>query len=351
MSDLSIYEQVQRDGAMPLSRFMELAIAQYYANRQAFGASGDFVTAPEISQMFGEMIGAWIIDVWQQMGCPQFDLIECGPGQGTLMADLMRVGKSVDGFVGKVQIRFIEASQRLRDIQAVALDEYDVTFHDTLLDVQTNSPCIVLGNEFLDALPIEQLMRTEKGWRQRFVVIKGDALAFEWGDVEGDLLDLLPSKTQSQQIYEISPARDKFIGQCGDLISRNLGASLFIDYGYIESHYSDTLQVVRGHSYGDVLSDVGASDMTSHVDFDALSRRLLKSNLSVSKCVTQGRFLCSLGIDVRAKALSAVAKDKEQALKVDSGLHRLTHKDEMGDLFKVICFYKGEITPAGFETS
>ncbi len=327
---------------MGLGEFITHALTHpqhgYYINRDPLGAAGDFTTAPEISQMFGEIIGAWVIDIWVQMGKPSsFNLIEAGAGRGTLMADIMRISGVAHGFAEAVQIRLIEASPLLKAKQATALGGYEVSWYDAVSDIDVDKPCVILGNEFIDALPIEQLRRGADGWQKRVITVDDNSLAFGWVKAENELVKLLPQKTVSNEIYEVAPIRNDFINQCASLLKNNGGAALFIDYGYAKSHHGDTFQAVKNHSFTGVLEDVGSNDITAHVDFDALSRGL---DMNVSKIVTQASFLKSLGIEHRAAAIKAS----------DTDLQRLIGRSEMGDLFKVICFYHGDnLTPAGFD--
>ncbi len=310
----------------------------YYINRDPLGAGGDFTTAPEISQMFGEIVGAWVIDIWIQMGKPaSFNLIEAGAGRGTLMADIMRISCIANGFAEAVQIQLIEASPLLKSKQATALEGYDVSWYDTISDINVDKPCIILGNEFLDALPIEQLRRGANGWQKRVITVNNNSLAFGWGKAQNELIKLLPQKTVSSEIYEVAPSRISFINECANLLKNNGGAALFIDYGYAKSHHGDTLQAVKNHKFVNILEDIGNCDITAHVDFDALSRHI---SLNKTRITTQREFLISLGILQRAAAIGAS----------DEELQRLIGRGEMGDLFKVMCFYHGDnLTPAGFD--
>ena len=358
-----ILNEIKGHGAMNLGAFTSMALCHpehgYYMKGDPFGAEGDFTTAPEISQMFGEVIGAWVIDVWMQMGQPSsVNLIECGPGRGTLMADILRACKSVDGFVAAVQIRLIEASTSLRQKQNEILKGYNVSWYDDITEIDGNAPCIISGNEFLDALPIEQLKRGEAGWQKR-VLSHNDAkgFGFTWSDADDKLTQCLPSKTVSHQIYEVAPARNRFISSCVDLLNTSGGVALFIDYGCTKSHHGDTLQAVSKHEYVDVLKDIGACDITSHVDFDALSRHVHgHEDVHVEPVVTQGAFLTKLGIEHRLLALKNTAlktKPLDDATVIiktmEQSLDRLVDSAQMGDLFKVMCFYNGDVLkPAGF---
>ncbi len=348
-----ITKHIKQNGPMPLGQFIEYAMTHpeygYYTNNDPLGSAGDFTTAPEISQVFGELIGAWAVDVWMQLGQPAFNLIECGPGRGTLMADIMRIGSSVNGFTECANIHLIETQSVLRNKQKESLSTYNVKWHENLSGIQSDQPCIIIGNEFLDALPIEQLVRNDNGWNQKVVALDEGIQAFIFSNVNADkdLLALLPSKTESKQIYEVSPARIRFMEECAEIVSSHGGVALFIDYGHSQSHYGDTLQAVKDHRFSDVLNNIGVSDITSHVDFDALCRYVGAFDVTTMPIMPQGRFLQMLGVNERAEALTAHNIEKKDDIM--QGVNRLTAKEQMGDLFKVMCFYNGSIRPCGFE--
>ena len=347
--EMFIAKQIELNGSMPLGEFMSIAMTHpeygYYTNSYPIGVDGDFITAPEISQIFGEMIGAWIIDVWIQMGSPELNLIECGAGHGTLMADIMRVGEKVSEFADLVNIYIIETQGNMRGKQKSNLRPYKVSWYETINKIKADKPCIIIGNEFLDALPIEQLKRGNNGWQQRFVDFDGNVFKFIWKKADKFLLEFLPKKTLSNKIYEISKAQIGFIKKSSSLIEKSSGAALFIDYGHNKSNYGETLQAVKKHKYSDVLKNIGRSDITSHVDFAALKRNI-PSDIISPFIVTQRNFLLSLGIEHRANALITSNADMEVSIKKQ--LERLISKDQMGDLFKVMCFYNCNIKPCGF---
>ncbi len=345
--------RIRADKPIDLGEFITTALLHpeygYYTNRDPLGAKGDFTTAPEISQMFGEIIGAWVVDIWMQLGRPAFNLIECGPGRGTLMADIMRIAAPVKGFTQAAHINLIEASPVLREKQQQALKNYHPHWHKTISDITPDKPCIIIGNEFLDALPIEQLKRGGEGWQQRTVTGE-NTLKFGWRTAEKKLLQHLPNKTLSDEIYEVSPARNGFITECANLLKPAGGAALFIDYGHTKSHHGDTLQAVKNHTYKEVLEGIGQCDITSHIDFEALSRQAKAEGMNVMPIQTQRGFLKTLGIDHRAAALkSAANKETDTVNNIEKALDRLTAKNQMGDLFKILCFYYGtNLNPAGF---
>lgn len=322
----------------------------YYMRRDPLGEQGDFTTAPEISQIFGEIIGAWVLDIWQQMKTPNINLIECGPGRGTLMSDITRTFSKIEGAREAINTHMVETSPVLIQKQQQALKSTNAQWHNHINDIPNDKPTIIIANEFLDALPIEQLKRTSEGWMQKHIFLGegNEALKEGWKPAPKALQNHLPSKTLSDKIYEIAPIRTDYTRQCAEIIKKNGGAALFIDYGYTKSHHGDTLQTVKNHEYSQLLNNIGQSDITAHVNFEATARAAENTGLETTQTISQGMFLNALGGGIRCNVLTKAAKSKEQALQIQSGYHRLTDTQEMGDLFKVLCFYEGAITPAGF---
>lgn len=355
--ELHLKRLVEAQGPMALGAFIECALIHpeygYYTQSNPFGKTGDFITAPDISQTFGEILGAWVIDIWNQMERPAVvNLIECGPGRGTLMVDMARMFRQFPNLTKAVHIRLIETQGEQRKAQEKALESVNVSWHEDISDVPDDNPCIIIGNEFLDALPIEQLKRGKSGWQKRYVHFSKEENTFiyEWKNADKGLLEHLPSITESNKIYEVSPARSRFIQQCAERIKRHTGAALFIDYGHIKSHHGDTLQAVKNHAYSKVLRDIGKSDITSHVDFDALARCLSARGVKVMPIISQGPFLLRLGIQHRLKALQKSAPSIDVSQELHDGVDRLVSPKEMGELFKVLCFYdENNIKPCGFE--
>ena len=327
-----IKDKIRTHGPMSVGQFMAIALGHpeygYYMKQDPFGRSGDFVTAPEVSQLLGEMIGVWVADIWMQMDQPEsFILLECGPGRGTLMADIMRATAGVGGFHAAARIHLLEMSPVLKAQQARALENFDVEWCDDLNHVPDDAPMIVVANEFLDALPFKQFADGQ----ERQVVLDGDELAFSH---DGD-------------VNEVSPAREGFVQEIGLRLKEQDGAALFIDYGHSKFGAGDTFQAVKDHEFVDVFSCVGDADLTSHVDFEALSKGV---KIPVHGPIEQGAFLEALGIDVRAQALMENAS-AEQVKDLEKGLHRLIHSDQMGSLFKVLAMSAHNdkaIHPAGF---
>lgn len=349
------------DGHMDLGEYMALCLGHpehgYYMTRDPFGKGGDFTTAPEISQMFGEMIGAWLADTWMNMGEPSnVILLECGAGRGTLMADAMRATKQVAGFHEAVQLHLLEISPVLKLAQQDALKGYDATWHSDIESVPTDSPLLILGNEFLDALPVRQLVFTDAGWQEKVIKIDiNDTLRLYEIEADSKVKTLIPPMLIPSKIgghLEVSLEQNDFISKISKIVLKQGGNAIFLDYGFIHNVAGDTLQAVKNHSYCDVLDSPGEVDLTAHVNFARLSQQLMEENLTVHGPVSQGEFLKRLGITVRAEDLRRVATDK-QRVEIDVALKRLTGdktKDgEMGTLFKVIAFSSDPaINLAGF---
>ena len=294
--------------------------AHYYATRDPLGASGDFTTAPEIHQMFGEMVGACLADCWHRAGSPgQAIYAELGPGRGTLAADALRV-------IGAgVEAHLVETSPALREAQRTRVP--GATFHAAIEQLPPR-PLLLVANEFLDALPVRQWVGDE----QRLVVIDKDALAF----------------TAHGMIVEDSPARVAAVTVIAAHLSRHGGVALLIDYGHATSAPGDTLQAVRAHAFADPLANPGEQDITAHVDFEAVADAARKAGAAVTTVVTQGIWLNRIGIQHRAETLARANPDRAEH--IDSALARLTAPDQMGDLFKVIAIHHPDWPiPAGFE--
>ena len=337
-------------GPITIADYMVAALTDpeegYYRRRDPLGAAGDFVTAPEVSQMFGELIGAWAAISWQQMGRPDpFRLVELGPGRGTLMADALRATAAVPGFHAAKQLHLVEVGERLIERQREALAASTPTWHAELAAVP-DGPAIVIANEFLDTLPIRQLVRGGSTWEERLVGIVGDELAFVFGPtalgslVPPDLADALPGTT-----VEVSPARIALV----DLLARRLasqgGHALLIDYGTPDSRAGGTLQAIRSHKPWPPLKEPGTADVTSHVDFGEVARAARLAGAKVHGPIGQGLFLERLGIRPRAERLSA------RDAGVAEALGRLIDLDEMGTLFQAIAIAHPDLPiPAGFET-
>ena len=349
-------EIVQRDGPMPVEQWMSMCLSDpdhgYYRTGQPFGKQGDFTTAPEISQMFGELMGLWSAVVWQHMGSPsQFQLIELGPGRGTLMADALRAAGGVVGFAEAAAVRMIETSPVLIETQKQTLSKARVTptWHASLVDVPSG-PAIIIGNEFLDALPTRQWVSDGDVWRERCVDVIDDQFVF----VSGAVIDptLIPTPFRSApdgSIFETSPASADVVTLISQRLCVDGGSALLIDYGHTEAGLGDTLQTVKDHAYADPLTAPGLQDLTAHVDFAAMARIAQDAGARTWGPVNQGNLLERLGISARATSLLANAT-KEQAVELASARHRLTASNGMGRLFKAIAICHPDApAPPGFE--
>jgi SAM-dependent MidA family methyltransferase len=315
-------ERIATEGPITVEAFMEACNAYYYATRDPLGRSGDFTTAPEVSQMFGELVGAALADCWRRAGAPRgAAYVELGPGRGTLASDALRVLRG-SGFAGPV--RLVETSPVLRSAQRQAVPE--AQWHDSIADLPA-TPMLLVANEFFDALPVRQFV----GGIERRVVVAGGGLAFD----------------RDGEIVESSPAREAAMAALATCLASCGGVGLVIDYGHEKSAPGDTLQAVRGHAYAPVLAHPGEQDLTSHVDFEALGRAAEEAGALVSPIVTQGEWLNRLGIGARAAALAT--GNPERAGELASAVHRLTAADEMGRLFKVMGVHSQNWPePAGF---
>lgn len=326
----------------------------YYTQREPFGPAGDFVTSPEISQIFGELIGAWCVHEWRQIGAPErFNLVELGPGRGTLMADLLRTaGKLSPEFREAATLHLVETSTRLREIQGRTLSGARPVWHIALSEVP-EGPLLCIANEFFDALPIRQFARTSVGWAERLVDLDltGERLRFVVGGAQPAASFFIPADLQASpagSIVEISPATWAVAHDLAERVAVYGGTALIIDYGSGESGIGDTLQAVRAHRYAPVLESVGQADLTAHVDFAMLAQAALEGGAVVHGPVTQAAFLTGIGIRERAAMLQQKARP-EQRQAIDAAVARLIGEDQMGTLFKVLALTGVDAPrPAGF---
>ncbi len=342
-----IAQEISANGPMTIARYMDLCLGHsehgYYTTKDPFGLEGDFTTAPEISQMFGEMVGVWLVQCWLDQGAPkQFILAELGPGRGSLMLDILRVAKSQNGFIDAMQIHLVETSPTLRDIQANTLKNHTITFVEKVENLP-ELPLFLVANEFFDALPVQQFVKTDIGWQERRVDYS--AMGFEFVlDTPQEILvlDARHPVLANGLIVEHSPISEEIAHIIGRKISANGGAALIIDYGE-KSGIGDTFQAIKGHSSCDPLMHQGRCDLTCHVQFQPLAET---SGCATQFC-TQGAFLENMGITARANALAESGNSPEIA----ASHHRLVHPDEMGTLFKVMALRpKGNAALSGFET-
>ncbi len=331
-----------------LDRFMARAVAAYYAQRPAFGAGGDFTTAPEISQAFGECLGLWSAVTWQAMGAPDpVRLVELGPGRGTLMADALRaVGQTVPAFRAALRVHLVEASPALRETQARALPDAGAAWHDSLADVPPG-PALILGNEFLDALPIRQFVRRGDAWLERWVA--GGAFL----ERPAEAPPALPAEAPDGAVREVcEPALDLARAVAARLRAGG-GAALLIDYGYAAPGFGETLQAMARHGAADPLAAPGTVDLTAHVDFAAIAAAGRAAGAAAHGPLPQGLLLQRLGLMSRAAMLarSAAAAGRHRlAGEILSGAERLVAAEGMGRLFKALCLCHPALPPPpGFE--
>jgi NADH dehydrogenase [ubiquinone] 1 alpha subcomplex assembly factor 7 len=344
------------EGPISIERYMALALGHpqlgYYMTRDPLGAAGDFTTAPEISQMFGELLGLWAAQCWLDLGEPNpVRLVECGPGRGTMMADALRAAKAAPGFLSALQVELIETSPVLKASQMLKLGGCGtpVSWRASIDDASRDAPLIVIGNEFLDALPIRQYMRQNGHWHERLVGLTGDGLTL------GLCTDPEPALTQpgpEGAVVEVAIAAQSFLRELAARLQAAGGVALFLDYGYMKSGFGDTLQAMRSHAFVDPLASPGESDLTAHVDFQALARTARALGLDVHGPVEQGPFLQALGLEARADQLLRHARSPEQEQAIRTAERRLIEMSRtgMGSLFKVIAFTaSGQPTPPGFQ--
>jgi NADH dehydrogenase [ubiquinone] 1 alpha subcomplex assembly factor 7 len=342
---------IEIDGPISIAQYMTLCLTHprygYYVTRDPFGTDGDFTTAPEISQMFGELIGLWAAQIWLDMGAEgPITLVELGPGRGTLMADALRAITQALKQESPPRVHLVEVSPTLRAAQRAALSASgaEISWHDDLRDLPSE-PMIFIANEFFDALPVDHYARAGDGWHQRVVGLNenGD-LAFAFNPVPAlDFEKAFAGLADDAPLGAIIENRSAAYAL--ELIwhlKNSGGAALIIDYGYIQSRLGETLQAVRAHQYVDPLADPGEADLTAHVDFGALAHAGRASGMRVGGPRTQSEFLRALGIEHRAARLKKNAMP-EQAVEIDAALTRLVELDQMGELFKVVALAHPDI--------
>ncbi len=322
---------IRETGPISLLQFMGESNARYYTSRDPLGSAGDFITAPEISQMFGELVGLWLADLWSQMGSPErVHYVELGPGRGTLAADAVR---TVARFGLMPEVHFVEGSESLRAIQRGAVP--GVTHHDDVSSLPDDAPILLVANEFFDALPIRQLLRTPGGWRERMVGLEGDELVFVAGDKPMDAA--VPEQWRGADegtLIETCPAAASVMAEIAERQAGQGGAVLVVDYGAARLSPGSTLQAIRSHQKVDVFATPGEADLTAHVDFGQLSETAAQHGAHVMGLTTQGQWLSVLGIDARLEALKRQSPDN--AAKLQRQRDRLVEAEQMGELFKVM---------------
>ncbi len=339
-------KQIETSGPISVAEYMRAANAEYYSRSDPLGVDGDFITSPEISQMFGELIGLWLTDIWMRHGRPErCNYVELGPGRGTLAADALR---SMANFDFTPPVHFVETSGILQDKQSAAVPQ--ASFSDTLDDIPEDGPLFIVANEFFDALPIRQLVSTHSGWRER-VVARDRGSKFMAMPGTQPLDHLVPPEFRNaatHTIYETSP---EATGAMYDIVARLAkqgGLLLIIDYGYVLPGLGSTLQAMKDHKFVDPFNDPGAHDLTAHVNFLELSNLARMRDLGVSGPIEQGQWLSAIGINQRAYSLADNSPDRTE--EISAARNRLVNSDEMGSLFKVMAVSSPDWpVPEGFE--
>ena len=324
-----IGEIVSAEGPMTLDHYMALCLGHplhgYYMKRDPFGEQGDFLTAPEISQVFGELIGVWCAAAWDAMGKPgQFNLVELGPGRGTLMADILIAARVMPGFVDAARVHLVEMSPVLRMLQKEKLGP-KITWHESVASLP-DGPMLVVANEFFDAIPIRQFEKREGKWFERCVGMDG--------------MGFMPAALDNTQggngdVIELAPQRLEIAKDIGSHLAKRGGCAIVIDYGHLQTAPGDTLQAVRAHDYVPITDQPGESDITSHVDFEALGKAFEQGGAKALSPTTQGAFLLAMGLERRAAILASKADAKTKDILARS-VARLAGETEMGNLFKVM---------------
>jgi SAM-dependent MidA family methyltransferase len=353
-----------QDGPLTLERFMALALGHptmgYYTTRDPFGLEGDFTTAPEISQVFGELIGLWAAETWVAMGAPpHLHLVELGPGRGTLMNDALRAASVAPAFAKVIEVHLVETSPVLAQAQQAALSHLDipVSWHSGFETIPPG-PSIIIANEFFDALPVRHYVNQAGAWRERLVGLDAQG-GFTFG-LSREPESSIRVNAPEGAVIEISAIGQRIMNGLAARLAAQGGAALIIDYGYEQTSLGETLQALQGHRFVDPLVSPGEADLTTHVDFAALARAARAAGAQVHGPITQGALLSGLGIFDRARALSRRA-DAAQAAQIEAALARLVSDqsglmvegglvDGMGALFKALCVTApGMAAPAGFE--
>jgi len=338
--------QIAQTGPLTVAQYMTACLHDprggYYATRPALGEDGDFITAPLVSQMFGELIGVWAISAWQAMGAPaNFTLVEMGPGDGTLMSDLLRAGRLSPAFLEAADVWLVETSEPLAGLQADRLGDA-VSWARSLDEVPGGEPMILVANELLDCLPARQFVRTATGWAEQVVGLgENGALRFGLVPAGGPLPD-----AREGVVYEVSAPQEALGAALGERLARDGGAALLIDYGRDRPGFGDTLQALVRHERTDPLACPGEADLTVHADFPAVMAAAEKMGAR-SAILTQAAFLARLGIGERAETLMRARPDRSET--IGRQLNRLVSGDQMGDLFKACCLYSPGWTPPAFE--
>jgi NADH dehydrogenase [ubiquinone] 1 alpha subcomplex assembly factor 7 len=344
--------QIRATGPMSIATYMGLCLNHprrgYYAVGRPIGAAGDFITAPEISQMFGELIGFFIVNLWQQMGEPKsFTLLELGPGRGTLLQDALRAASKADGFENALHVQLFESNALLKGEQERRLARYS-PYWASEIDAVSEDPLFVVANEFFDALPIRQFVKTDDGWHERLVGLNEGQRSFGLSPTP-IAESAAPPEVQGAypgEVLELSTAAVDAMRRLSRKVAVQGGAILAIDYGYPRTQTGETLQAVESHAFADPLETPGEADISAHVNFGVLGETARASGLAVAPLAGQGEFLLRLGLGERAKALARA--NPAEAGNIARAVERLTDPRQMGTLFKALCAHSPGLRPAGF---
>jgi NADH dehydrogenase [ubiquinone] 1 alpha subcomplex assembly factor 7 len=351
---VSLLERLRADiranGPLSVADYMQRCLHDsrhgYYATRPSIGADGDFITSPMVSQMFGELLGLWCLEVWVRLGRPpSIILAEVGPGDGTLMSDVLRAARAIPEFLPAAEIWLIDPSGPLQKLQRSKLADcgVDLNWASDLSELPEDRPVILLANEILDCLPGRQFVRVGDAWVERLIGLDDRGkLVFGLAPHEGNQVP-----DADAPILEISSAQEAFGESLGARVARSGGAALLIDYGRAEPEFGDTLQALLRHTRIDPLAAPGQSDLTMHADFPLVANAARSVGALASPILPQGAFLGRLGIQTRADTLTALRPDRAQV--IERQLKRLVAPDEMGELFKVLCLHQEGLEPPGFE--
>jgi NADH dehydrogenase [ubiquinone] 1 alpha subcomplex assembly factor 7 len=342
---------IRANGPISLSDYMMLALYDsehgYYTTRDPFGAAGDFITAPEVSQIFGELLAAFLVQAWLDHGSPKrFHLVELGPGRGTLMADILRASRVRPTFAEAAHVTLVETSPALRAAQAKTLRSGGIQWVSGLLEIPRDAPLILVANEFFDAMPIRQYVKAANGWHERMVGAEGDQLVYETSPTAMSLAGIAPPRAADGAVFEISPPGLAVAGLIGLHIAAKGGLALIIDYGHARAGFGETFQAVKAHRHVDPLAEPGEADLTAHVDFGMLASDARAHGVHAHGPVTQKAFLESLGIRARAETLSSGSP--AHSTDIRAAVERLTDDQQMGKLFKVLAISDSAKPPTGF---
>lgn len=350
-----ITAQIKREGPLSVAEYMAVCLFDptdgFYPTRDPLGSEGDFITAPEVSQIFGELLGLWCVQSWRDMGSPKdIHLIELGPGRGVMMSDMLRAGKLDPNFIQAAKVTLVEASPALEAVQGQTLagSPCPITWASSL-DASPEGPCLIIGNEFLDCLPIRQFIRKGDVWHERIVHIGKDGkLEFAISPAADKSVDLSHFvNVPDGALVELCSGLAQMADSLQKRFTRNDGRALFIDYGPAKPEIGDTLQAISKHKKVDPLTSPGNADLTARVDFGYLKSKAESEELSVFGPTTQAELLLNLGLAQRQAALSQRFPDKAEKLAAQT--ERLVSADQMGELFKAICIQSGGLPlPAGF---